>query len=193
MLSEVRTAEWQTDVAELDDIVEVLAEYIQQDNLDFVFSLCDALLRHDLTTYPAFYRAVFQVFTARSQPDDSDPDAEGRLKIAKALLEEKDENSQELWDELKPRVEKLLKLVNESLQDHLLECPPPGHPDRRETRKLYPGMEGWGVYYQDSEESDLEDTETDPEPAVQGAKEPESPVLPTYLNPIEIEEQPEHV
>lgn len=165
LLQQAREAEWTAQPSDLDKIVSVLAENIQADKFDFVFSLCDALLRHDLCVYPAFYRATFEVFMARSQPDDSDPDAEERLLTAKELLEREDENSKELWDELAPRVEKMLKLVNESIKNDLLDCPSPGHPDRRETKKLYPGMEGWAEEVEELEEPDDAESEEDSEQA----------------------------
>lgn len=188
MLTMVRAAEWQTNVAGLDDIVSILAVYIQEDKFDFVFSLCDALLSHDLSTYPAFYRATFQVYMARSQPDDSDLDAEDRLKIAKALLEEDDENSKELWDELRPRVEKMLELVNHCLQHDLSDCPSPGHPDFRDTQKLYPGMEGWGVEVEDSEDLEPEEAEDDQETVEQETEEPDCLREPTIPIAIDVEE-----
>lgn len=182
----VRTAGWTTNPSELNDIVDVLAEALEEDDLDFVYSLSDALLFHNLDTYPAFYRATFEVFMARSQPDDSDPDAKERLLTAKSLLEEDDRMSKELWGTSEPRVGRMLKQVNECLQNDLVECPPPGHPDRRETQKVYLGLrepdeeddEDNEMEYKDAEmeEANVEqspDAKGDPPSAVQADIEPE--------------------
>lgn len=80
MLERVRTAGWIISTSQLDDIVNILAESLMEEDLDFVYSLCEALLYYDLSTFPGFYRAAFELFMARSQPDDSEPDSENSCR-----------------------------------------------------------------------------------------------------------------
>lgn len=55
------------------------------------------------------------------------------------------------------RIERLLKQVNDCLENGLVDCPPPGHPDRRESRKVYFRPEAAGE--PDSEDEELDDAD----------------------------------
>ena len=168
MLEAVRTAGWRTTASGLSDIIDILAESLMEEDLDYVYSLSDALLCHDLSPYPAFYRAAAEVCMARSQPDDSEPDAEERLQIAKVLLEEESVKPKELQKPSHTRVEKLLAQVHDCLLNGLAECPSPGDPERRETQKLYQRREAAG------EDEALDDGEAGEEETEDGDDEHES-------------------
>ena len=56
LLQAVRTAEWKTDAAGLDNIVETNVQHLIDESFDFVCSLCDALLHHNTK------RAVDDIF-----------------------------------------------------------------------------------------------------------------------------------
>ena len=84
---------------------------------------------------------------ARSQPDDSEPDAEERPNVAKLLLEQESEIR-----DAEPRVNRMLEQVHGCLENSLADCPPPDHLDRQETQKVWRRPEGM------REDEDIEGT-----------------------------------